>query len=352
MDRTSLASRFVTGRSSSAAPGHERLQIGLAVDRDRVVDERPDAAVRERRRDVVPLAGEPHRVLVPDVLAALGHGGGQVAVEPLGQAVGVLAALRGPLVEAGQLGKPQRGGEVRGLRVRAQRLVVVADAHPVVPVQADPVGQAVVVGRGEATLAGHQVLGRVQAEHRRPELPGAAAAVRRAVRLGGVLDDRDPAALRDLHQRVHVGHQAVQVDRHDRLRAGRDRGLDPVGIEAEVVGPDVHEHGSGAGLEDRADRRVEREADRDHLVARADPERPQDRHQGDGAVGHEHGVPHAAVRGPRLLELRRPATHREHAGAEDVDDGLFFGRPEVGLRDRDHAGTSVVRGTQRSLSMS
>ena len=207
-------------------PGHELLQVLLAVDRDRVVDQRPDAALRECLHDPITLTGEAHRVLVPDVLASIWHGRGEVAAEALGEALGIPAALLGPLVEAGQLGEAEGGGEVGGLEVGAERLVVVTDPHPVVPVEAEPVGQGVVVRRGEAALAGHQVLGGVQAEHRRPELACAPAVVRRAVRLGGVLDDRDPVALRDLHQRIHVRHQAVQVDRHDRLGAGRDRRLD------------------------------------------------------------------------------------------------------------------------------
>ena len=145
--------------------------------------------------------------------------GGQVAGQPGGQAGGVPSALLGALVETGKLGQSDRGGEVGRLEVGAQRLVVVADAHPVVPVEPDPVGERVVVGRREAALAGHQVLRRVQAEHRRPELSGASSAVRRAVGLRGVLHDGDPVPLGDRDERVHVGHEAVQVDRHDRLRA-------------------------------------------------------------------------------------------------------------------------------------
>jgi hypothetical protein len=157
-----------------------------------------------------------------------------------------------------------------------------------------------------------------------------------------------PVALRDLDEGAHVGHEAVEVDRHDCLRPRRDGRLDAVGIQAEVLGPDVHEDGAGAGPEDGADRRVEREADGDDLVTRADPERLEDRLEGHRPVGHEDGVLHAAVGGPRLLELGGPAAHREHAGPEHVEGGLLLGRPDVGLRDGDHAEASLVRATQRS----
>ena len=91
------------------------------------------------------------------------------------------------------------------------------------------------------------------------------------------------------------------MDRHDRLGARRDRRLD------ERRDP-CRSRPRGRPRR-RALRRparmaltvaLKREADRDDLVARADAERPQDGLQGDGAVGHEDGVPDAAVGGPRL----------------------------------------------------
>ena len=51
----------------------------------------------------------------------------------------------------------------------------------------------------------------------------------------------------------------------------------------------------------------------------------------------KHGVPDAAVGRPRLLELGRPLAHRQHAGAQDVEDGPLLLGADVGLRDRDHA---------------
>ena len=170
--------------------------------------------------------------------------------------------------------------------------------------------------------------------------------------LGGILDDRHAVALRDLDQRVHVGHQPVQVDGHDRLRPGRDRRLDAVGVHAEVVCADVDEHRPGPRLEDRADRRVEGEADGNDFVTGTDAERPQDGLEGDGPVGHEHGVPHAAVGGPRLLEFGGSAAHRDHARAKDVEDGLLFVGADVRPGDRDHAEVPSPMRVQRSPSIS
>ena len=56
---------------------------------------------------------------------------------------------------------------------------------------------AVVVGRDQAALAGRHVLRAVQAERAVPEAADPAAAERRAVRLAGVLDDRQAVPLGD-----------------------------------------------------------------------------------------------------------------------------------------------------------
>ncbi len=268
-----------------------------------------------------------------------------------GQVGRVAPALLGPLVEPAELREPEGGGEVGGLEVRAQCLVVVADPHAVVAEEAEPVGHLVVVGRREAALAGHQVLRGVEAEHGRTEPAGALPVVRRAVGLGGVLHDPQAVALGDRHERVHVRHEAVEVDRQDRLRAGRDRRLHRGRVDAEVVLADVHQDRRGADPEDRAHRGVEAERDGDHLVAGADPERVQDRLERHRAVAHQDRVLHAAVGGPGLLEGGGPLPHREHPGAEDLEDGLLFGGADVGAGDRDHGtGSSGRRRTRRRRS--
>ena len=197
-----------------------------------------------------------------------------------------------------------RGREVGRLEVRAELVVVVADAHPVVAVEPEPVGEPVVVGRGEAALAGHQVLRGVQAEHRRPELAGPAAAVRRAEGLRGVLDDREAVALGDRDERVHVGHEAVQVDGHDRLRARRDRRLDEVGVHAEVVGSRMSTK-TGRAPAWRIALAVALKVKLTVMTSSPGPipSAAEDRLQGHRPVGHEDRVPHAAVGGPGLLEL-------------------------------------------------
>ena len=279
-----------------------------------------------------------------------GHRGRQVAAEALGEPRGVVPAARGPLVEPRQLREPDRRGEVRRLRVRAQRLVVVADAHAVVAEQAEAVGERVVVGRREAALAGHEVLRRVQAEHRRAEAPGAPAVVRGAVRLCGVLDDGEPVAVGDRHDRVHVGHEAVQVDRHDRLRPRRDGGLDESGSMQKSSSRTSTK--TGRAPVSRIALTVALNVKLTVTTSSPGPmpsarRMPTERH---GPVRHQDRVADAAVRGPGLLELGGPAAHRQHPGAQHLEDGLLLGLAHVRLRDRDHTGASVRSGMQLSPS--
>src|SRR5204863_1923191 len=93
-------------------------------------------------------------------------------------------------------------------------------------------------------------------------------------------------------------------------------------------------------------------ADSDHLVARAQPEAGEDRHQGGRPVAEGDRVAHATELRPSSLELGDLATLRDHARCEDLGDrvGLFLA--EIGLRDRDHAGAPWCVTATRSWSVS
>ena len=172
----------------------------------------------------------------------------------------------------------------------------------------------VVVRRGEPALSGHQVLRRVQAEHRGSELAGTSPVVARAVGLGCVLDDRDPVPLRDARRAESMS--AIRPYRWTGMIAFV-RGVIAASTRSGSMQKSSSRTSTNTGprsrQEDRADRRVEGEADRDHLVARPDAQRPQDRLERDRAVGHEDRVPDAAVVGPGCLELVGALAHREHA---------------------------------------
>ena len=87
---------------------------------------------------------------------------------------------------------------------------------------------------------------------------------------GGILDDMESAAAGDVEDAVHIGRQAVDVDRHDRPGAGCERLLDALRVEAPGDRIGIHEHGPGACANDRRRAGDDRERRYDHLVARAD----------------------------------------------------------------------------------
>ena len=154
-----------------------------------------------------------------------------------------------------------------------------------------------------------------------PEAADAPAVERCAVRLAGVLDDREPVPLGDRGDRGHVRGQAEQVDRADRLRARRDRRLDPVSVDHVRVRLDVDEDRRRSGREDRTGGRVERVTDRDHLVTGSEPHAGVDDHQRDRPVGDRDRVADTDVLRPVRLELGDLRALGEHPAAQDVGDG-------------------------------
>ena len=136
------------------------------------------------------------------------------------------------------------------------------------------------------------------------------------MRLAGVLDHREPVAVGDLLNRVHVARLAVEVHRHDgrgeavvllggRLEGGR--------VDERRVLEAVDEHGHGADVAHGlggGDERVDRH---EHLVAGPHVRRQQRQLDRVGARADADGVLAAAERGEgglELLELRARACRR------------------------------------------
>ncbi len=129
-----------------------------------------------------------------------------------------------------------------------------------------------------------------------------AAAVSRAVSLGGVLDDRDASRLCELRQRVHVRGVAVEVDGDDGLGALSNELGDRLRIQAPRVGIDFGQdrrcadvaHGIGSGdVRQRGD---------DDLVAGTDVQRQQRNVQRRRAVADGDRVARSAELGELALE--------------------------------------------------
>ncbi len=125
--------------------------------------------------------------------------------------------------------------------------------HPVRAQQADALGERVVVRDEHPALARWQVLVREEAEaadvaERPARLPLPAC----AERVRSVFDHGEPMAVRELEDRFDVAGMAAVMEDDDRARRRRDRSLDVVDVEVQVVRPaDVAEHRPRPNVHDR-----------------------------------------------------------------------------------------------------
>jgi hypothetical protein len=165
--------------------------------------------------------------------------------QPGREAGGIALASGHHVREALQLGNQHRAVPLRHPQVAAQDFVLVPAAlrQPADIVQRPrEIVELAGVGDHDPALAGIDVLAGLEAEaaevadraNRRP-LP------RRTPRLAGILQYRDPMLSGNLEHAVHVGRLPADVDRDDRLRPRRDRGLDPGGIDVVRFRIDVDE---------------------------------------------------------------------------------------------------------------
>ena len=128
-----------------------------------------------------------------------------------------------------QLDVEHRGLQLIDTEVAADERVVVLGLAAVHAQHVHALGERRIVGDAHAGIAeGAEVLGRE--ERQAADVAEAAGApllrVRSADRLRGILDDLQPVAPRDLHERVHVGHLPVQVHRHEGAYARAARAVD------------------------------------------------------------------------------------------------------------------------------
>ena len=249
-----------------------------------------------------------------------------------------LAHRKIPLVEALELAEADRGLDLGHAEVVADAAVHVEllalhdeevelrlDVVAVVTDGTDLPREVLVVADDHAAFAaGREVLGLAEREAAdRTDGAGLLALVHAAEALRAVLDHEEVVLLRDLHDRIHVGDHAVEVDDDDGLRLLGDRGLDLLGIE-EVVRPDVDEDGERTGLDGAEGGGDERIGGADDLVTRADAERGERAVERRGAVGDGDRVLHAEPLGPLLLELHADGAGPvvDLAGMEDVENDL------------------------------
>ena len=174
---------------------------------------------------------------------------------------------------------------------------------PAVDVAPCPRPQLVVVRDQRAALAGgHQFADLEREGAEASEAPHAPSAPARAVGVGTVLDQDDPAPIAQLDERVQVARRPRDMHGDDRPGALGHRVLGCCRIDAERAGVDVNQHRRRVDGESGGGARDEGQGRHDHLVALA--------HAACGEGGLERV---ASVRDPESVtgalqrgELRRP----------------------------------------------
>ena len=157
----------------------------------------------------------------------------------------------------------------------------------------------------------------------------------RALRLRGVLDDRDAVRGGQRQQSLDRGALPVQVHRHDRPGARGERPAHGGRVDQQVVVVDVDRNRHRADPRDGLRRRHEGGGGQHHLVAAADARGAQRQLEGVGAVGDADAVPDAEVVGVVALEGRHLRAADEATGAEDLlEPGAHLGRDLGVLRDQ------------------
>src|SRR5215475_10082849 len=100
----------------------------------------------------------------------------------------------------------------------------------------------VVGGDGSSLTAGAKIFSRVEAETAGDTKRSSfTALILRAMSLTGILDDRDSVFVGDLHNCVHIGSLAVEIDGYDRTGLVGDGSFEECWIHCEADRIDVDE---------------------------------------------------------------------------------------------------------------
>jgi len=176
------------------------------------------------RLEFVPLL-RPYRILVENMPHSFGdirHTNALDVVQSLGQDFGILLPLLVEFRELFELLEADSGGDVGHAVIVADGGVLVTGPLAVVTQEPTLFGYLVGVGGDHAALAGGHVLGGVEGVARAgADGAGHAGLVERAVGLAGVLYNGDSAGVGYVHDFVHGGGKAEEMDEND----GPDFGL-------------------------------------------------------------------------------------------------------------------------------
>src|SRR5213595_1998043 len=314
----------------------------LEVQRDGVVDLRTHPGLPEVLLEVVPARG-PNHILIEDVAMAVqrarrSHVIADARLPERGRVVpGVFLTTGRPPVQMLELDEQDGGLQLVEPEVAADDEMVIPGLAAVDSQDFQALRQREIVGHAHARVAERaQVLRRKEGGAADVADPAGATRARifRADGLRRVLDHLEAVPSCQLHERVHLGHLAEQMDGHERLdtapggpvdqTAGphlalaRDELRDARGREVVRRRIDVSEERTRAQARDGAGGGEEAERGRDDLVAGSDLERHEGREEGVGPRREADAVPAAGVLGDALLELGHAWPENELLARADV----------------------------------
>ncbi len=123
-----------------------------------------------------------------------------------------------------------------------------------------------------------------------------------------VFDDRNIVLVRDLHDPIHVGRLAAEVDDLDGAGTVCDRFFYPVGIDVVGIGAHVNEYGHKVILQHARRAGHVGVGRNDDLIADAQAQRADAYFERSGSIGGGHAVFAAVIPCELLLEHRDLAT--------------------------------------------
>ena len=209
--------------------------------------------------------------------------------------------------------------------------VVGQAGHAVGALEADGLGQIVIIRHEHAAFAGGEIL--VGEETEDADLaPGAEGFTvqETAGGMGDILDDGQVVPLRDRHDFGQAAGEAGVVHDDDGFGAGGDGGLDGGGVDGQVVGAeDVGEADVRAAMQGGVGGGDKGEGGDDDFVTGADAEGEAGQVQAFGGVGDGEGVFGAGEGDEFGFEVLGDFTHGEPAGADDAEDGCFLFGAEI-----------------------
>ncbi|MNT42141.1 hypothetical protein D3C72_1785410 [compost metagenome] len=148
--------------------------------------------------------------------------------------------------------------------------------------------------------------------------------------MGGVFDDPQAVAARDVQDGGHVAGQAAVMNGNDGLGARSDGAFNGLGAEAESVRVDIHQHGFGAQIAGHFGAGGKGVGGGDDFVALAHADGFQRQVQaGGGRVHCDRFYAAADETGEFLLEGAGVGARREPAGPHGFSDSRDFGFADV-----------------------